>query len=170
MHDVFISVLSAAPGSSVEPGFGSMLSLAGFVPAESCTELRAFCWEIRRAKSSSACKAVELNSLPGGIVSENKKNSLRPTCTGRNGRVTQSPGLGNFRNPARLAGPRSGVYGRRPMFAHSTRQPRCFSAAEPAFDLLRHQVNGSHGFVGAVFGEQVVAGNLIMNSRAELTR
>lgn len=87
VRGILISVLSEYPGSSVESGIGSILSLAGFVPAEFRTGLRAVCWETRCARSSSAHEAVELNSIPDRIVSANQRDSLPPTWTGRNGRV-----------------------------------------------------------------------------------
>ena len=62
------------------------------------------------------------------------------------------------------------MVGLRPMFPHSPSQPRGLPTTEPAFDFLRHQVYRGDRFVSAVFGEQVVAGNFIMNSRAELMR
>ena len=72
--------------------------------------------------------------------------------------------------------PRSGTHARLqtvrpgPVFTHSTNQPRRLPTSEPAFDFLRHQVYRGDRFVGAVFGEQIIAGNFTMNSRAELTR
>lgn len=60
--------------------------------------------------------------------------------------------------------------GLRPMFPHPSNQPRCFSTAEPAFDFFGHQVYRGYRLVSTVFGEQVIAGDFKVNSRAKLTR
>ncbi len=56
----------------------------------------------------------------------------------------------------------------RPMIPNASGEQRGFAAPQPSLDFFRNEINGCDRFVCAVFREQVVAGNFIMNPCAEL--